>query len=34
MITDPDPAKAGKAMQAMMTMIKIDSEQLTRALAK
>ena len=34
MITDPDPVKAGKAMQAMMTMIKIDSEQLKRATAK
>lgn len=34
MITDPDPAKAGKAMQAMMTMTKIDSEQLERAWAK
>jgi predicted 3-demethylubiquinone-9 3-methyltransferase (glyoxalase superfamily) len=33
-VTDPDPAKAGKAMQAMMTMIKIDTEQLKRALAK
>jgi predicted 3-demethylubiquinone-9 3-methyltransferase (glyoxalase superfamily) len=34
MITDPDPVKAGKAMQAMMTMVKIDSEQLKRAVAK
>jgi predicted 3-demethylubiquinone-9 3-methyltransferase (glyoxalase superfamily) len=34
MITDPDPVKAGKAMKAMMTMIKIDSAQLERALAK
>ena len=34
MVTDPDPVKAGKAMQAMMTMVKIDSEQLKRALAK
>lgn len=34
MIADPDPVKAGKAMQAMMTMVKIDSEQLKRALAK
>jgi predicted 3-demethylubiquinone-9 3-methyltransferase (glyoxalase superfamily) len=34
MITDPDPIKAAKAMQAMMTMIKIDSEQLERAWAK
>ncbi len=31
MISDPDPAKAAKAMQAMMTMVKIDSEQLERA---
>jgi predicted 3-demethylubiquinone-9 3-methyltransferase (glyoxalase superfamily) len=34
MITDPDPLKAAKAMQAMMTMTKIDSEQLKRAMAK
>ena len=34
MIADPDPAKAAKAMQAMMTMVKIDSEQLKRAVAK
>jgi predicted 3-demethylubiquinone-9 3-methyltransferase (glyoxalase superfamily) len=34
MITDPDPTKAAKAMQAMMTMIKIDSEELKRAVAK
>jgi predicted 3-demethylubiquinone-9 3-methyltransferase (glyoxalase superfamily) len=34
MITDPDPIKAGKAMQAMMTMVKIDSEQLKRAVAR
>jgi predicted 3-demethylubiquinone-9 3-methyltransferase (glyoxalase superfamily) len=33
LITDPDPSKAGKAMQAMMTMVKIDSEQLKRAMA-
>lgn len=33
LITDPDPAKAGKAMRAMMTMVKIDSEQLVRAVA-
>ena len=32
--SDPDPVKAGKAMQAMMTMVKIDSEQLKRAMAK
>ena len=34
MVTDPDPVKAGKAMQAMMTMVKIDSEQLKHALTK
>ncbi|HRJ50937.1 MAG: VOC family protein [Phycisphaeraceae bacterium] len=34
MIADPDPIKAGKAMQAMMTMTKIDSEQLKRALTE
>jgi len=34
MITDSDPVKASKAMQAMMTMVKIDSEQLKRAVAK
>jgi predicted 3-demethylubiquinone-9 3-methyltransferase (glyoxalase superfamily) len=34
MVTDPDPVKASKAMQAMMTMIKIDSEELKRALAE
>jgi predicted 3-demethylubiquinone-9 3-methyltransferase (glyoxalase superfamily) len=34
MITDPDRVKAGRAMQAMMTMVKIDSEQLKRAVAK
>lgn len=33
MIADPDPVKAGRAMQAMMTMVKIDSEQLKRAMA-
>ncbi len=31
LITDPDSAKAGRAMQAMMTMVKIDSEALKRA---
>ncbi|MBS0196399.1 MAG: VOC family protein [Planctomycetes bacterium] len=31
MINDPDRAKAAKAMAAMMTMVKIDSEQLKRA---
>jgi len=34
LITSSDPVKAAKAMQAMMTMVKIDSEQLKRALAK
>jgi predicted 3-demethylubiquinone-9 3-methyltransferase (glyoxalase superfamily) len=34
LITDPDPVKAGKAMQSMMTMVKIDSEQLKRAVAR
>jgi predicted 3-demethylubiquinone-9 3-methyltransferase (glyoxalase superfamily) len=34
LINDPDRVKAGKAMQAMMTMVKIDSEQLKRAVAK
>ena len=34
MVTDPDPVKASKAMQAMMTMVKIDSEQLKRDMAK
>jgi predicted 3-demethylubiquinone-9 3-methyltransferase (glyoxalase superfamily) len=34
MISDSDPVKAGKAMQAMMTMVKIDSEQLKRAVAE
>ncbi len=31
MITDSDETKAAKAMQAMMTMVKIDSAQLKRA---
>lgn len=31
MIHDPDPIKVGKAMQAMMTMVKIESEPLKRA---
>lgn len=30
MITDPDPVKAGKAMMAMMQMVKIESEALKR----
>ena len=34
LISDPDPVKAGKAMQAMMTMVKIDSDALKRAAAK
>jgi len=34
MINDRDPIKAGKAMQAMMTMVKIDTEQLERAVAE
>jgi predicted 3-demethylubiquinone-9 3-methyltransferase (glyoxalase superfamily) len=34
LISDHDRVKAGKAMQAMMTMVKIDSEQLERAMAK
>jgi predicted 3-demethylubiquinone-9 3-methyltransferase (glyoxalase superfamily) len=33
-ISSPDRVKAGKAMQAMMTMIKIDSKEIERALAK
>lgn len=31
MITDPDPVKAGKAMRAMMSMVKIECEELKRA---
>lgn len=34
LVTDPDPVKAGKAMQAMMGMVKIDSERLQRAMAE
>lgn len=34
MISDPDPVKVGKAMQAMMNMVKIDSEELKRAVAE
>ena len=30
MITDADPTKAARAMQSMMTMVKIDSAQLER----
>jgi predicted 3-demethylubiquinone-9 3-methyltransferase (glyoxalase superfamily) len=33
LITDPDRNKASKAMRSMMTMVKIDSEQLKRAVA-
>jgi predicted 3-demethylubiquinone-9 3-methyltransferase (glyoxalase superfamily) len=31
MIADPDPVKARRAMQAMMTMVKIDGDELKRA---
>jgi predicted 3-demethylubiquinone-9 3-methyltransferase (glyoxalase superfamily) len=31
LVTDPDPAKAGRAMEAMMKMIKIDLAELQRA---
>lgn len=34
LISDPDPVKAGKAMRAMMSMVKIDSERLKRAVAE
>jgi predicted 3-demethylubiquinone-9 3-methyltransferase (glyoxalase superfamily) len=34
MIADPDPVKVGKAMQSMMTMVKIDIEPIKRAVAK
>jgi predicted 3-demethylubiquinone-9 3-methyltransferase (glyoxalase superfamily) len=33
LVSDPDPAKSKKAMAAMMTMVKIDSEALKRAMA-
>ncbi len=33
LVTDPNPVKAAKAMAAMMTMVKIDSEALQRAVA-
>lgn len=33
MVTDRDPMKASKAMRAMMTMVKIDIEELKRAVA-
>ncbi|HEX2114206.1 MAG TPA: VOC family protein [Alphaproteobacteria bacterium] len=32
-ISDPDPVKVKKAMSAMMTMVKIDAEQIKRAIA-
>ncbi len=34
LVTDPDPVKAAKAMRAMMTMVKIDGEQIRRAVAE
>lgn len=34
LVSDPDPAKAGKAMRAMMTMVKIDSEKLKHAMTE
>lgn len=34
LIADPDPARAAKAMQAMMGMVKIDAEQIKRAVEK
>lgn len=33
-VTDPDPSNAKKAMNAMMTMVKIDAEQIRRAVAE
>ena len=33
-ISDPDPVKVKKAMTAMMTMVKIDAEQIDRAIAQ
>ncbi len=33
LINDPDPVRVGKAMQAMMGMVKIESEELKRAVA-
>lgn len=32
LINDPDPARVSKAMQSMMGMVKIDSEELKRAM--
>jgi predicted 3-demethylubiquinone-9 3-methyltransferase (glyoxalase superfamily) len=34
LVSDPDPIRAAKAMRAMMTMVKIDSDQLKRAMAE
>lgn len=34
LVSDPDPVRAGKAMQAMIKMVKIDSEALKRAMAQ
>lgn len=34
LVSDPDPVRAGKAMRAMMTMVKIDGEQIKRAVAE
>ena len=31
-IAGPDPVKAAKAMRAMMTMVKIDGEEIRRAM--
>jgi predicted 3-demethylubiquinone-9 3-methyltransferase (glyoxalase superfamily) len=33
LVSDPDPARAAKAMRSMMTMVKIDSQQLSRDMA-
>jgi predicted 3-demethylubiquinone-9 3-methyltransferase (glyoxalase superfamily) len=33
LIADPDPAKAGRAMQAMMGMVKFDVAEIERAAA-
>lgn len=34
LISDPDQAKVAKAMKSMMTMVKIDSKQIERAMAE
>jgi len=34
MVSGPDPVKAGKAMRAMMKMVKIDGEEIKRAVAR